>query len=147
MASSQIGSPGMQVCGRAHTSQIINRTWYWSICSRAPALKTSDSLGIFVCIKIDILHLLKSALTFTWAQYTLVFDRWGGDDNFLTQVKQSFSGMESMVGAFLTLIRAFSLCLKISSDSIFFPLQILLRTLIASLTHFFKKPLTNRTII
>lgn len=46
-----------------------------------------------------------------------------------------------MVGAFLTLIRAFSLCLKISLYSVFLPLKILLRTLIASLTHFFKNRL------
>lgn len=59
-------------------ARIINRMWYRSISSWAPALKTSTVPGILVCVKADILHLLRSA-----AQDTAVCDRWGWDGDGL----------------------------------------------------------------
>lgn len=68
MASSQVGSPSVHVCGRTSYLLDCKQNMVLKHLLMHTALKTSDILGILVCIKVDILHLLKSAIPLTRAQ-------------------------------------------------------------------------------
>lgn len=61
---------------------------------------------IFVCIKVEILHLLKCVFPFILVQCTLVSDRWGWEEKIILisragETKRLSMARKRMVGAFL----------------------------------------------
>lgn len=68
MALSQIGSASVHVCGRASYLLDYKQNTALEHLLMHTALTTNDILGILVSLKVDILHLLKSALPLTGAQ-------------------------------------------------------------------------------